>query len=175
LTNIKFDIIQHIAVLSKGQKGWNKELNLISWNGYPPKYDLRDWDSTHTKMGKGITISDSELQELYKVLHEMYNQQNTAGNSSILLEKVRIWKQQAPLFLQELKNVISYMNENNYTDEAKRDLLLGEKDLKADEALINEIEILNRTYKILYEEFISFIKNLTEKEVAFLFAEIDRI
>jgi hypothetical protein len=175
LTNIKFNIIQHIAVLSKGQKGWNKELNLISWNGYPAKYDIRDWDSTHTKMGKGITISDSELQELYKVLHQLYNEQNTEGNSAAVLEEVRKWKQQAPLFLQELKNVISYMNENNYTDEAKRDLLLGAKDLKADEALINEVESLRGTYEILYERFVSLIKTLTLQEVALLFAEIDRI
>lgn len=30
------------------------------WNDKEPKYDLRDWDSEHKKMGKGITLSIEE-------------------------------------------------------------------------------------------------------------------
>lgn len=32
-TEISFEIVEHIGVLSTGSKGWTKELNLISWNG----------------------------------------------------------------------------------------------------------------------------------------------
>ena len=39
---ISFEIVEHICVLSTGSKGWTKELNLISWNGRAPKYDLRE-------------------------------------------------------------------------------------------------------------------------------------
>lgn len=39
---IKFDIVQELEVLSESEKGWIKKLNLISWNGAAPKYDLRD-------------------------------------------------------------------------------------------------------------------------------------
>lgn len=40
---IKYEIIEELGVLSESAKGWTKELNLISWNGGTPKYDVRDW------------------------------------------------------------------------------------------------------------------------------------
>jgi hypothetical protein len=42
MSEIKYEIIKNIAVLSKSASGWVKELNLISWNDREPKYDLRD-------------------------------------------------------------------------------------------------------------------------------------
>lgn len=50
MADIKFEIIQTIAILSEGSKGWRKELNLISWNGRDPKYDIRDWSEDHSKI-----------------------------------------------------------------------------------------------------------------------------
>lgn len=64
MAEIKYEIVETVAVLSEGNKGWKKELNLISWNGREPKYDIRDWSDDHTKMGKGVTLSLSELQVL---------------------------------------------------------------------------------------------------------------
>lgn len=46
-------------------------LNLISWNGKDPKYDLRDWDSGHKKMGKSITLSVEGLKKLKGILNNM--------------------------------------------------------------------------------------------------------
>ena len=63
-TEISFEIVEHIGVLSTGSKGWTKELNLISWNGRAPKYDLREWSPEHDKMGKGVTLSKEELEAL---------------------------------------------------------------------------------------------------------------
>jgi len=40
MAEFKFEIMEHIGVLSESSKGWTKELNLISWNGKEPKYDL---------------------------------------------------------------------------------------------------------------------------------------
>lgn len=71
MAEIKFEIIQHIATLSESAKGWTKELNLISWNGRDPKYDIRDWDPTHEKMGKGITFSKEELEKLKEALNNL--------------------------------------------------------------------------------------------------------
>lgn len=51
---IKYEIVKEIGVLSESQKGWTKELNLVSWNGAEPKYDLRDWSPNHEKMGKAL-------------------------------------------------------------------------------------------------------------------------
>jgi hypothetical protein len=54
---IKYEVIEKIGVISGVDKKWQKELNLISWNGREPKYDIRDWDSSHEKMGKGVTFT----------------------------------------------------------------------------------------------------------------------
>ncbi|OIJ13554.1 hypothetical protein BKP37_09700 [Anaerobacillus alkalilacustris] len=68
MAELKFEITEHIAILSESPKGWTKELNLISWNGREPKYDIRDWAPNHEKMGKGVTISKEELEKLKEVL-----------------------------------------------------------------------------------------------------------
>ncbi|WP_154663437.1 YdbC family protein [Neobacillus dielmonensis] len=71
MAEIKFEIHQTIAVLSESAKGWKKELNLISWNGREPKYDIRDWSENHEKMGKGITFTMEELQKLKEVINNL--------------------------------------------------------------------------------------------------------
>lgn len=69
-TEISFEIIETLGVLSTSTKGWTKELNLISWNGREPKYDLREWSPEHDKMGKGVTLSKEELDALKGVLEK---------------------------------------------------------------------------------------------------------
>ncbi len=71
MANIKFEIIKNIGVLSESSKGWTKELNFVSWNNREPKYDLRDWDPEHEKMGKGVTLTEEELKKLKELLGEM--------------------------------------------------------------------------------------------------------
>lgn len=71
MADFKFEIIETVAVLSEGSKDWNKELNLISWNGRDPKYDIRDWSEDHTKMRKGITLSTSEIEKLKSALNKL--------------------------------------------------------------------------------------------------------
>jgi hypothetical protein len=68
MAEIKFEVIEYIGVISESPKGWTKELNLISWNGKEPKYDLREWAPSKEKMGKGITLSQGELESLTKIL-----------------------------------------------------------------------------------------------------------
>ena len=70
-SQFKFEIIQNIAVLSTEKSGWTKEINLVSYNGEPPKYDIRTWDPNHEKMGKGITLTKEELTQLESVLKEL--------------------------------------------------------------------------------------------------------
>lgn len=68
MADFKYDIVEHIGVLSENAKGWTKELNLISWNGAAPKYDIRDWAPEHEKMGKGVTLTTEEVQKLKEIL-----------------------------------------------------------------------------------------------------------
>lgn len=70
-TEISFEIIETLGVLSTSTKGWTKELNLISWNGREPKYDLREWSPEHDKMGKGVTLSKDELDALKGILEKL--------------------------------------------------------------------------------------------------------
>lgn len=65
---LKYEIINQIGVISTSASGWNTELNRISWNGNEPKYDLRSWAPDHSKMGKGITLSEEELIALAELL-----------------------------------------------------------------------------------------------------------
>jgi hypothetical protein len=69
MADIKFKIKETVGTLSESSKGWNKELNLINWNDKEAKYDIRDWDSEHKKMGKGVTLSVEELRKLRDVLN----------------------------------------------------------------------------------------------------------
>ena len=55
-------------MISEGSGGWQKELNMISWNGKEPKYDIRDWGPEHKKMGKGITLSADDAKALKALL-----------------------------------------------------------------------------------------------------------
>lgn len=71
MSEIKYEIIKQIGVLSKSASGWTKELNLISWNDREPKYDLRDWSADRAKMGKGATLSKEELLALKELLNNM--------------------------------------------------------------------------------------------------------
>lgn len=71
MSNIKYEIIEEIGLLSQSETSWRKELNLISWNDREPKYDLRDWAPEHVKMGKGITLSKEELKALKDLLNQM--------------------------------------------------------------------------------------------------------
>lgn len=70
-SEISFEIVEHIGVLSAGTKGWTKELNLVSWNGREPKYDIREWSPEHDKMGKGLTLSKDELEALKVILEKL--------------------------------------------------------------------------------------------------------
>jgi hypothetical protein len=71
MSEIKYEIVEKIGVLSRSSSGWGKELNLISWNDREPKYDLRDWSGDGEKMGKGVSMSREELSALKELLNGM--------------------------------------------------------------------------------------------------------
>lgn len=69
---IKFVITEHLGELSVSQStGWIRELNLVSWNGRPPKYDIRDWEPSHERMKKGLTFTEQEVIQLKEILNEL--------------------------------------------------------------------------------------------------------
>lgn len=50
---IAYEIVKRIGVINRYPTGWNKEINLVSWNGGAAKYDIRDWDPDHARMSRG--------------------------------------------------------------------------------------------------------------------------
>ncbi len=66
--NFSYDIIGESTVISQGSGGWNLELNKISWNKRPAKYDLRSWSGDHEKMGKGVTLTKEDVLALKELL-----------------------------------------------------------------------------------------------------------
>lgn len=69
MAELKFEITEHIGVLSENAKGWTKELNKVSWNEREPKYDLREWNPDHSRMGKGITLTEEDITNLKALLN----------------------------------------------------------------------------------------------------------
>jgi hypothetical protein len=69
--DFNYEVKEKIAVLSENKSGWTKELNIISWNGRAPKYDIRDWAPGNEKMGKGVTLQKEELIKLNEVLNNL--------------------------------------------------------------------------------------------------------
>lgn len=68
--DFSYEIVKTIGVLSTSPKGWTKELNLVSWNGREAKYDIREWSPDHDKMGKGVTLSATEIETLRDLLRK---------------------------------------------------------------------------------------------------------
>lgn len=68
MSEVKFNIEQHIAVLSGSEGEVSKQLNLVSWGGKPPVIDIRAW-SSKGKPYKGVTLTIEETQALKEVLN----------------------------------------------------------------------------------------------------------
>lgn len=71
MAELKYEVEDSFGVLSETKSGWQKQLNLISWNEKPAKYDIRDWSPDGEKMGKGITLSAEEIKSLKDILNNM--------------------------------------------------------------------------------------------------------
>lgn len=65
---VRFEIVEHIGVISTHATGWQKELNVVAWNGGQPKYDIRDWDIDHEHMSKGVTFTEKEMRQIFDLM-----------------------------------------------------------------------------------------------------------
>ena len=71
MAEFKYEIKENLGVLSESEKGWKKELKLISWNDRPEKYDLREWSPDGQKMGKELTLTKEELIILKEIIDKL--------------------------------------------------------------------------------------------------------
>lgn len=72
MAEITYEITKELGVISENAKGWTRELNLVSWNGHEPKFDIRDWSPDHTRMSKGMSLTEEEMEKLV----ELFNARN---------------------------------------------------------------------------------------------------
>lgn len=71
MAEFKYEIKHNVGILSTGRSGWNREVNMVSWNENPAKLDIRDWAPEHAKMSKGVSLSYEEASILREILNEI--------------------------------------------------------------------------------------------------------
>ena len=69
--SITCEIVEPIEVLSENERGFTKEINLVSWNGAEPKFDIRNWHPGRVRSGKGITLTKEEIMTLMDAMEEV--------------------------------------------------------------------------------------------------------
>ena len=74
MKDMQYEIVKEIAVLSTGESGYTKEINLISWNGKEPKYDIRSFSPNREKCGKGVTLTEAEAEKLLAALEKVLSE-----------------------------------------------------------------------------------------------------
>jgi hypothetical protein len=75
--------MDHIGILDRYEikdEPWTKEVNLVFWNGRPAKIDIRDWNSTHDRMSKGITLTEEQALTMVRLLANRYRYKATPSS-----------------------------------------------------------------------------------------------
>jgi hypothetical protein len=66
---VTFAIVDFMGLIGKvDNMGFQKECNIVAWCGKPAKIDIRSWNADHTQCRKGVSLTDEEAEELYKIL-----------------------------------------------------------------------------------------------------------
>lgn len=71
MSDFTYEVIERIATLSENND-WSKELRLVSFNGRPPRLDIREWNESEGRMSKGIGLTDDEAKKLYDALKSRF-------------------------------------------------------------------------------------------------------
>jgi len=70
---VTFDIVDFVGLIGEvDSAGYQKECNIVSWYGRPARIDIRGWNADHTQCRKGISLTDEEAEDLYKILKARY-------------------------------------------------------------------------------------------------------
>lgn len=71
VAKVNYRIVRPLGTLSE-KNNITTELNLISYNNYKPKLDLRKWEKKgdNKLMQRGLTLTDEEAETLVDVLKE---------------------------------------------------------------------------------------------------------
>lgn len=67
----EYKIVNHIADLCTDNNGWKKEINVVQVNNREPVYEIRSWNSDHSQMGDGVTLTPNEMRLLKSICETM--------------------------------------------------------------------------------------------------------
>ena len=69
--DFEYEILEQLGEFSNNGRGMVKEVNVISWNGADGKVDIRNWREDHSRMGKGISLTNAEARKLRDLLNDI--------------------------------------------------------------------------------------------------------
>ncbi len=124
-----FEIEEHFGVISSREDGWNKELNLVRWNGAAAKYDIREWDEHHEQMRRGVTLTQWEMRKVIDLFISRNNHAAVARGRAIEAER------NARKIAARRKSEAAAMTEAAVAQEAEDDGSLSSAELEEAQAL----------------------------------------
>lgn len=65
---IQCTLQHHLGKLRESEKGWCREVNVISWEGAASRLDIRDWSRNKERSSKGLTFTRAEVEQLREIL-----------------------------------------------------------------------------------------------------------
>ena len=83
--DVTFEIVEHIGVIDNidnREEKWTKEVNVVAWNGGKPKIDIRDWNASHDRMSRGITLTEDQAMKMTKGLLERFSARSAQEHSA---------------------------------------------------------------------------------------------
>lgn len=70
--DITFEIIEHLGVFDDESDKWVGQVNRVSWNGGPPKIDIRYWKIDDlTKNRRVGALKDEAAKRLGEILNKL--------------------------------------------------------------------------------------------------------
>jgi hypothetical protein len=70
MADFSYEVTKELGVISENAKGWQTKLNMVSWNGGEPKFDIRPWSPDGDRMGKGISLNEEEMVQLVELFKD---------------------------------------------------------------------------------------------------------
>ncbi|MBR5280765.1 MAG: hypothetical protein IKU26_07370 [Clostridia bacterium] len=65
---IQCTLKHHLGTLRENEKGWSREVNVVSWEGAASRLDIRDWSKNKDRSSKGVTFTRVEVERLRDML-----------------------------------------------------------------------------------------------------------
>lgn len=87
-SGVSVDIVEYGGPLEpRNENGWAMEVNLVSWNGSPPKIDIRSWSADHSRMARGITLTEDQARKLNQMLSSRFRDRHISASEKGISER----------------------------------------------------------------------------------------